>query len=368
MAHVLVVGGGLLGTAAGYHLARDGHHVTVWDDQRPGRATDAGAGILSGDTTAHPHGAYVALARAADAYYSSLAAELGSQSGYSSCRLLIVGLAGEEEAFDLQRDVLRKRGSAVSDWDVDASPIPFPGIGHVTRALVHEHGARVEGRRLTRSLRAAAEACGARFLPGSVEALDVRRDGQVSARVGTTEVVGDFLVLAAGAWSEPLARLLHLNVPVVPHRGQIAHLKLHAPNAFQWPILVGLRGHYLLPWPDGRIVAGATRETDPRLAPELTAAGQLAVLEEALRVAPGLADAQVLEWRVGLRPASPDGLPIVGPFAQMPNVLALTGHGPGGLLLGPLSAKLIADFIAERPTGLDLRAFSPDRFQLATSG
>lgn len=364
MATIAVAGGGLLGTAAAYYLARDGHQVTVWDAERPGRATAAGAGILSGDTTTHPHSAYVRLAQTADAHYSRLVAELGDRAtGYSASRLLIVGLPGEEQVFQTQRQLLRERGSAVTDWDPDALPIPFPGIARVTRAMVHERSARIDGRQLTRALRTAAEASGARFLADSITVAEPRRHGQIRVRAGDIEYLADFLVLAAGVWSEGLARSLGLVLPVLAHRGQIVHLQLDAPNPPSWPILVGLRGHYILPWPDGRVVAGATRETDPQLGPELTAGGQQVVLQEALRVVPGLSRAQVLEWRVGLRPASPDGLPILGRFAERPNVLALTGHGPGGLLLGPLSAKLMADTIAEREPALDLRPFSPDRFR-----
>jgi D-amino-acid dehydrogenase len=87
------------------------------------------------------------------------------------------------------------------------------------------------------------------------------------------------------------------------------------------------------------------------------------VLGEALRVAPGLKDASLDEIRVGLRPASPDGLPILGPVPGVRNVLLATGHGPSGLLLGPYSGKVIAELASQRTPSHELAAFAIDRFR-----
>ena len=108
----------------------------------------------------------------------------------------------------------------------------------------------------------------------------------------------------------------------------------------------GLRGHYILPWPSGRVVCGATRETGSGLDPSLTLAGCEEVLREAHRLAPGLAQARIVEWRVGLRPLSTRGRPMVGALPGVEHVHVATGHGASGLLLGPYCGLLLAESLA----------------------
>jgi D-amino-acid dehydrogenase len=118
----------------------------------------------------------------------------------------------------------------------------------------------------------------------------------------------------------------------------------------------------MVPWLNGRIVTGATRETGAGFEPHLTARGVAEVIHEALRVAPGLADAEVLEIRIGLRPLSVDGQPILGPVPGVDGLLLATGHGPSGLTLGPLSGKVIAELATGQPASSDISSFSVARF------
>jgi D-amino-acid dehydrogenase len=120
--------------------------------------------------------------------------------------------------------------------------------------------------------------------------------------------------------------------------------------------------HYLVAWPDSRVAAGATRETGSGFAPHTTAAGVGEVLGEALRVAPGLAAAELREIRVGLRPLTPDGLPVLGRVPGVGGIFLVTGHGPTGLTLGAYSGKLVADQMLDKPLEVDLGAFAVSRF------
>jgi D-amino-acid dehydrogenase len=122
---------------------------------------------------------------------------------------------------------------------------------------------------------------------------------------------------------------------------------------------------YLVPWPDGRVVAGATRETGSGFAPHTTAAGVRLVLDEAMRVAPGLAGAEIREIRVGLRPFSADTLPVLGAVPGVRGAFLVTGHGPSGLTLGPYSGKLVAAQMLGAPPDPHLAAFSVARFAAA---
>lgn len=156
-------------------------------------------------------------------------------------------------------------------------------------------------------------------------------------------MAGDAVVLAAGAWSGQVAEALGVPVPVVPQRGQISHFDLPGVETAGWPVVLPRSSHYLLAFPGGRVVAGATRESEAGFDHRVTAAGQREVLEQALAVAPGLGDAGLVETRVGFRPVSPDGLPLLGQVA--PGLYLATGFGPAGLTLGPFAGKLVAELV-----------------------
>src|SRR5690606_38929100 len=139
-----------------------------------------------------------------------------------------------------------------------------------------------------------------------------------------------------------------------------------------WPVIQPAGSHYLLAFPGGRIVVGATREDGSGYDVRITAAGLREVLSDALAVAPGLGDLTVLETRVGLRPLSDDGLPVVGRIPHDENVVVATGLGATGLTAGPYVGALAAalalgedlDVLEDDTTNqppLDLAPFRPGR-------
>lgn len=125
-------------------------------------------------------------------------------------------------------------------------------------------------------------------------------------------------------------------------------------------MVADFHGHYVVPWPD-RVVAGATREKDAGFEPWSTASGMKTVLDEALRVVPGLETARFEEVRVGLRPASTDGPPILGRVPTVEGAYLATGHGATGLQLGPYSGKLVAEAVGRSEHG-KLEPYRVDRF------
>jgi D-amino-acid dehydrogenase len=251
----------------------------------------------------------------------------------------------------------------------------FPPLAQVRRALWNPRGARVDGREITSALLDAAVARGVQRLAGSVERILVEPSGDSGdsdrERKITGVIVDDdrhdapLVIVAGGAWSPALASPLGLRVPVEPQRGQIAHLVLQGADSGPWPMVSGFHDHYLVAWPGGRVAVGATRETGSGFDPRSTAAGVREVLGEALRLAPGLAAATLLEVRVGLRPLAADGLPILGPVPDYRGLWLATGHGPSGLTLGPLSGKLVAEAALGGEWAAWLDAFSLTRFDRA---
>ncbi len=168
-----------------------------------------------------------------------------------------------------------------------------------------------------------------------------------------------------------MADALGVRIPVQPLKGQIVHLSLPDTDSRAWPIVQPVLGFYLVPWPDGRVSCGGTMEAAAGFDHRATADGLLQLLRECLRTAPGMAQATVAEVRVGLRPASLDGLPVVGRLPGWSNGYAATGHGAEGLLLGPFSARILAEQMLGTVAGgavLDtdvprhlLERWSPDR-------
>jgi D-amino-acid dehydrogenase len=159
-----------------------------------------------------------------------------------------------------------------------------------------------------------------------------------------------------------LAERLGLELPVSALRGQLLHLELPRVDTASWPVVLGFGLNYLLGFPQSRIVAGATREADAGQDARCTAAGVHAVLQNALRLAPGLADATFSEMRVGFRPVCVDGMPVLGASRVYPNLYFATGHGGYGLEVGPYSGALVADQVLGRPSIVDLEPFALERF------
>jgi D-amino-acid dehydrogenase len=162
-----------------------------------------------------------------------------------------------------------------------------------------------------------------------------------------------------------LGQLLGCPLPITPTKGQIVHLDT-TQESDGWPIVQPLLTHYLVPWPGGRVACGGTFEAGAGFSTTVTAAGLHELLRECLVVAPGLADAEYLFTRVGLRPTSPDDRPVVGAVPGWGNVWTATGHGANGLLLGPYTAALLAAHIAggspETPLATVPKELDPGRF------
>lgn len=170
---------------------------------------------------------------------------------------------------------------------------------------------------------------------------------------------GDAIVIAAGSWSGDLLPP-GVPTPVRPIRGQLLHLRLPRPPVSR--VLWGDRC-YIVPWQDGTVLVGATTE-DVGFDETPTVAGVRELLDAATELLPELATASFLEVRAGLRPATADELPIIGPSSTMRRVFYATGHYRSGVLLSPFTAGAIGDLILEGRARPELALVRPDRFGL----
>jgi glycine/D-amino acid oxidase-like deaminating enzyme len=338
---VVIVGSGVAGASVAWHLAEAGVEVQVVDAGLAGAATAAGAGIVSPWTSRRDDG--YALAEAAGAYYPRLAEAVPATS-YEVVGGLVVS-ADPSELDDAERRLSGRPAGVVSRLSPGEARELFAPLAPELGA-VHVSGAgRVDGRRLRQAL---LDASGASLSSDRVT-------------LDSTTLDADAVVLAAGAWTADLVAPLGIRLPVEPQRGQISHFALPGTDTSAWPVVLPVSSHYLLAFPGSRVVAGATRETGSGFDHRVTAAGQAEVLANALAVAPGLATATLLETRVGFRPSTPDGQPILGKLVD--NVYVATGFGPAGLTLAPYAGRLVADLVLGRDPGFDLTPYRPDRFE-----
>jgi D-amino-acid dehydrogenase len=374
---VAVVGAGLVGLALAYELACLGASVTVVDAAHPGRATDAGAGILSPLTGADTDPLLWPFLRQAGAHYPDLLLRMesdgidASESGYGRCGILSIGLRETEDAWfaPFADTVLRRSPGEVTEITPEEASSLFPPLGPVHRVLHAPGSARVDGRGIAAALREAATARGVSFVTGAAHGVVAGVAG--GRHVDAVEVEGHrnvacgAVAIAGGAWTAAVGEWLGTKLPVGPTKGQIVHLGVGADTA-EWPIVQPLLTHYLVPWPGGRVACGGTFEAGAGFSVNVTAAGLHELLRECLTVAPGLDGAAYLETRVGLRPTSADDRAVVGRLPGWGNAWVATGHGANGLLQGPLSARCLAHAMAgvELPKD-DERlplSFDPGRF------
>lgn len=375
---IVVIGGGIVGASVAYHcVAHDEGSVLLVDRNDAGQASRAGAGILSDLSTGSVPAPLQSLARAAVEHYPRLLATLGElapdvETGYSRCGMLTVARAGgERQAFDRLRPPTSTRTRAISPAEARSM---FPILGPIECALWDPEAARVDGRGMTAALLEAAEKLGlerrlasvTRLRPDAdrIHAIELESDDSNEGNGGNEVVECGTIAITGGAWSGELARTLGIDLPLAPQRGQILHFALTGADSAEWPIISTPGDYYLVAWPGGRVVCGATRETGAGFDPRPTAAGVREVLDRALDLAPGLADATLVEIRVGLRPLATDSLPVIGPIPGVRNVFVGAGHGPHGLTLGPYTGKRLAEWMLAGDPGKepeDLLAFRLDR-------
>jgi len=369
---VLVLGAGIAGASVAWSLARRGAEVVVVDRLHDGAATLAGAGIVRASLGITEPG-FVEAYAAAVRHYPTAMRDLGDalgrdatdEVGYrvvgglwlSDDDAALADVEGRLRAFDAAQVGTVSRLDPAQARDLFPAAAPDLAAVHVTQA------ARVDGRRLRLALLAAARTHGAVTRDADAR---LAPDG-TAVELGSGErVAADHVVVAAGTWTPDALAPRGLAVPVTPQRGQISHLGLPGTDTSHWATATAIgSSHYLLAFDDARVVVGATRERDAGTDYRVTAAGQAEVLREALAVAPGLADATLLETRVGFRPTSRDGVPVVGRVAD--DVTVVTGYGASGLTLGPYVGERVADDVLgtlpdDAPDRRALAAFDPARF------
>ena len=340
---ILVVGGGVVGMALACEAAGRGYRVKVFDRGAIGSgASPVAAGMLTPLKEAHRADAFLDLGLAALRMYPEFVRKLEELAGHrvpmQTCGLLAIAL-NDQEAAMFQPLAARIPGSAwLSPREVlDMEPRVTDTI---LGALWLPSEGRVSSPRLMEALKAAAETLGVEIHEYE-PVLRVRHDGRRAMGVETVResYTGDRVVLAAGVWSRRIQGLDFDWMPAIrPVRGQILTLAVKGPNLRR--ILHGA-GIYLVPESPGRLLVGATSEENSwKQAPDVR--GLTALLNPAVRLIPAAVDFEFVRVRSGLRPAGEDLWPVLGPTPLDALELAV-GHYRNGILLAPITAKLLCD-------------------------
>lgn len=364
--NVVVVGAGVIGAAIADALAARGADVTVLDMRGPGRgASFASAGILAPYVESHHDRRFLELATRSLEMYDSFVAGASERSGrrveYARTGTLEVALdEGDLTRLDSARP--RLTGAGVSHRWLSASELrsfePSVSGAALGALLIEPHGFVGVGS-LIAALVQSARMSGASF-ETPVEAVEIDpQSDSVEVRAGASRYAADAVVVAAGTWS---GRVRIRNAPrldVRPVRGQLLHLSWTANQATN-RVVWGPRC-YTVPWSDQSLLVGATVEEvgfDERSTTSAVQDLTTAVIE----LLPEARTASLQEVRVGLRPASADGLPIIGPLPSGSRVVVATGHYRNGVLLAPITAAIVGDYLLEEKADAALSWTTVGRF------
>ena len=349
----VVVGGGAIGLCCAWRIAQRGARVVVLDRaEPPAGATRVAAGMLAPiGELAFGEPELLRMTVAAAERYPGFVAELeaasGISTGYARLGALHVAL-DRDEAAELRRvhDLQRSLGLGAEWLPPRRCRELEPGLTPSFNGGVHApEEAAIDPRAMTAALLAALTAEGVE-VRGGTEVAEALLDGEriEGVRTGSGEELrAGAVVLAAGAWSGAAEWLpVPARPPLRPVKGQILQLRALDGEAPCERIVASERV-YLVPRPDGRLIAGATTE-ERSFDTTVTAGGVHELLREAYRLLPDVAEMELVESMAGLRPGTPDNLPLIG-LGELDGLVLACGHYRNGILLAPLTGEAVAELL-----------------------
>jgi glycine oxidase len=370
-----VIGAGIIGTSCAFALADSGLRVALFDSQTPGReATWAAGGMLSpapylpGDENLAP------LANESLSLYPDFVRSIESASGrstnYNCCGAIEIFFGAEGPGKrDHHADKCRRLGIPVEAISATEARHREPAIASNARtAAFFPTEGTVEPRALIDAALEAARMRGVEVHPNAaVDSLLIRGNRCREIISAGERCAAGHVVVAAGCFSQqlfendsPAMQRLAQFVPTRPVRGQMIAMM---PRDTTLNHAVRSSRGYLVPRSSGTIVAGSTLE-EAGFDRSTTTDGLQKIRKAAIELVPGLADAEIVESWSGLRPGTPDGLPILGPV-DIDGLIFATGHFRNGILLAPATAHLVKTWITGAPQSFPAHRYSPLRFARA---
>lgn len=353
---ICIIGGGVIGLSIALELRLRGLSVTVLSRDVQQAAAQAAAGMLAPVAEAIESSPFLELCLSSRQLYadwvSKIEALSGLETGYWACGILAPVYQPPSASLPGAKWFDRAMMHHVQ-----------PGLSQeVVGSWWFADDGQVNNRALAIALQAAAQAIGVEIRGVTVTAIEQQQGQVVGLHTSAGMLYGDRYILATGAWSGDL-----LPIPVHPKKGQMLSLAVPPGYPTAQPLQRVLYGEeiYIVPRRNGQILLGATVES-VGFTPGNTAGGIHSLLKAALRLYPLLENFPIVEWWWGFRPATPDELPILG-ASPCENLTLAIGHHRNGILLAPITAKLIADFCQEQVDPL-LEHFSWQRWESPSSG
>ena len=361
---VAIAGAGLIGSSIAFELAQAGLKVALFDRNEPGReASWASAGILSPAPESPAMISMVPLAKASMNLYPSLVANVeeisGEKVGFRPKGTIDV-FFNKDAIPDLSTLIALHHGLGLKAEPLrpeDARELEPSLSPELEAAALRPDEASIDNRALTHAMLTAAANSGVEVFSGA-NVTGILKEGNrcVGLKLGSETINAKWIVIAAGCFSAEIAGVKEF-APVRPAKGQMVSLRA---DGLEIERVIWGEKIYIVPRNDERILAGATVEY-VGFDKQVTAGGIERILSAAIEVIPELANARIEETWAGLRPDSPDHLPILGP-TDIDGLMIATGHFRSGILLTPITARLIRQWITERSVEIDWDRLSPMRF------
>jgi len=361
---VLIIGAGIIGSASAWRLGQAGLNVKVLDRTAPGsEASQAALGVLSfhGRPDTMPKPLRVLAHRSRD-FYPAVIEELeeiiGERVYFRQEGQLILAMNDDDLAsIEETLRVNREEGVKLEQASIEEALMLEPNLNpEIAGALYSPNDAWVDSTALTQAFVRAAQQAGAKFEQAEVTAVESGNGCARGVRAGEARYEADWVVLAAGAWSGQIEGVS--GAPVRPRRGQAYSVE----GSYFKRVIHSPRG-YIVPKGDSQTMLGATVE-DVGFDLTNTPEGLGAISKRAFEISPMLETSTFAGAWAGLRPGTPDDLPIIGPSAELHNLVIASGHFRNGILLAPITADLVRQIVVGETPKLNLLPFSPDRDSL----
>ena len=396
-AEAVIIGGGVIGCSIAYHLARRGRQVVVLDRGDVGSGS-SGACDKAAILQSKSPGIHLQLAMKSVAMFEDLARELEADIQFSRAGGMV--LIEDEQQLEVMNGFVERQ----REVGLDVEMLPAAEVRrrlpvasrHLVGATWSAIDAEVNPLHLTRALMNGARRLGARFMPGyNVTGLLFDGPRVCGATTAGGDVRGQWVVNAAGAWAPQIGRMAGVEIPIRPRRGQLL-VSERMPRLIHGDVLcarylvaklgkavcggavnpgagqdsgrcgagdaLGI-GLSLCQTQSGNLLLGGCREFagyDARNTYEALTA----IARHAVRLVPGLRKVNFIRAFAGLRPYTPDGMPILGPVDGVPGLIMAAGHEGDGIALSPVTGRLIAELLDTGTTSIPIDSFSLSRFRL----
>ncbi len=369
MTEVLIIGGGIIGLSIARELHQKGvKKITILERGLIGKESSyAAAGMLAPHAETEKQDDFFYFCDESNKLYPQFSEDLFDETGVDielDKNGTLYLAFNESDVYEIRRRFEWQKAAGLQIEHLTARETRQAEAfisPDVLESLFFPNDWQVENRKLLKALQKYADSNGIEIIENAeVTNLLIKNNKVIGAQTNAEKIFAGKTVLTTGAWTSLIKADKLTMPPVKPIRGQMIAFQT-AKRLFE-KVIYSPRG-YLVPRIDGRILTGATVE-DVGFDKNNTAVGVEFLRENALEIAPSLINLEIAEKWAGLRPSAPDGLPVLGSFPQVENFLIATAHYRNGILLAPLTARILAENIVENKESNYLKIFSPARFKV----